>query len=147
VETMAEYLGVELDDVPIPERTTTPVSGPHEHLSRSLQSIKVDDPYVKYQVRIAFRLARHLERFDQIGAEVMEQDRADVGAITGKAPGGWDECEAELERFVLADNGAHDAEIVVLFNRRWRRYKALMGPAGSAMTTHHTMQPFGRSLL
>ena len=55
--------------------------------------------------------------------------------------------EAELERFVLADNGAHDADLVVLFNRRWRRYKALMGPPGSAMTAHHAMQPLGRSLL
>ncbi len=147
VETMAEYLGLQLEDVPIPEPALTPASGPHEHLSRSLQSIKVADPYVKYQVRIAFRLARHLERFDQIGAEVMEQDRADVSALTGKAPFGWDECEAELERFVLADNGAHDADLVVLFNRRWRRYKALMGPPGSAMTAHHAMQPLGRSLL
>jgi hypothetical protein len=59
----------------------------------------------------------------------------------------WDECEADLERFVLADNGAHDAELVILFNQRWRRYKALMGPVGSAMAAHHTMQPIGRSLL
>ncbi len=147
VETMAEYLGLELEDVAIPEPASSPVSGPHEHLSRSLRSIKVDDPFVAYQVRIAFRLARHLERFDRIGAEVMEQDRADLGALTGNAPIGWDECEAELERFVLSDEGAHDAELVMLFCRRWKRYKALMGPVGSAMAAHHTMQPLGRSLL
>jgi aminoglycoside phosphotransferase (APT) family kinase protein len=144
IETMAEFLGLQLDDVPIPEPAITPVSAPHAHLSRSLQSIKVDDPYVKYQVRIAFRLARHLERFDQIGAEVVDQDRADVAALTGKAPIGWDECEAELERFVLSDDGAHDDDLVLLFNRRWRRYKALMGAPGSAMTAHHAMQPLGR---
>ena len=147
VETMAEYLGLKLDHVPIPDPVSSPVSGPHEHLSRSLRSIKVDDAYVTYQVRIAFRLARHLERFDQIGAEVMEQDRADLAALTGKAPIGWDECEAELERYISADDGAHDAELVLLFNRRWQRYKALMGPVGSAMAVHHTMQPLGRSLL
>jgi aminoglycoside phosphotransferase (APT) family kinase protein len=144
IETMAEYLGLPLDDVPIPEPVVTPVSGPHQHLSRSLQSIKVDDAYVKYQVRIAFRLARHLERFDQIGAEVVDQDRADVAALVGKAPADWDDCETALEQFVIDDNGAHDEELVILFNRRWRRYKALMGPPGSAMTAHHTMQPFGR---
>lgn len=147
IETLAEYLGVELEDVPVPDPVSSPVSGPHEHLSRSLRSIRVDDPYVAYQVRIAFRLARHLERFDQIGAEVVDQDRADLAALTGRAPVGWDECEAELERFVLADDGAHDAELVVLFNRRWQRYKALMGPPGSAMAAHHRMQPLGRSLL
>ena len=48
---------------------------------------------------------------------------------------------------MLADDGTHDRELVELFNRRWRRYKALMGPPGSAMAAHHVMQPFGCSLL
>lgn len=148
IETMAEYLDIELGDVPIPDATSSPVSAPHTHLSRSLGAIEVDDPFVKYQVRIAFRLARHLQRFNEIGAEVVDQDRADLAALLGgRAPVDWDDCEAELEHFVLADNGAHDRELVVLFNRRWRRYKALMGPAGSAMAAHHVMQPLGRSLL
>jgi aminoglycoside phosphotransferase (APT) family kinase protein len=148
IETMAEYLGIELEDVPIPAPASSPVSAPHAHLSRSLRAIKVDDPYVAYQVRIAFRLARHLQRFNEIGAEVVDEDRADVAALVGgRVSHDWDECEAELERFILADDGAHDRELVVLFNRRWRRYKALMGPEGSAMATHHVMQPFGLSLL
>ena len=147
VETMAEYLGVELEEVATPDPVSSPVSEAHGHLERSLRSIHVDDPFVAYQVRIAFRLARHLGRYDQIGAEVLDQDRADVAALTHRAPGGWDECEAELERFVLADEGRHDEDLVVLFNRRWRRYKALMGPPGSAMAEHHTMQPFGSSVL
>jgi aminoglycoside phosphotransferase (APT) family kinase protein len=148
VETLAEYLDVELEDVPIPEPTLSPVAAPHEHLSRSLKSIEVEDEYIAYRVRIAFRLSRHLGRFDQIGAEIVELDRADIAAITGRpAPATWDECEAELERFILADDGTHDRELVSLFNRRWRRYKALMGPPGSAMATHHVMQPLGRSLL
>jgi aminoglycoside phosphotransferase (APT) family kinase protein len=147
VETMAEYLGLRLEDVDIPAPVASPVAAPHRHLSRSLQSINVDDPYVSYQVRIAFRLARHLERFDEIGADVVERDRADVAALTGRAPANWEGCEEELERFVLADEGAHDDELVLLFNRRWQRYKALMGPPGSAMAAHHTMQPLGRSLL
>ena len=99
-------------------------------------------------MRIAFRLARHLERFGEIGTEVADQDRADIAAITKRRmPANWDECEAELERFVRADNGEHDRELVALFNRRWRRFKALMGPVGSAMAVHHVMQPLGRSLL
>ena len=147
VETLAEYLGVELEDVDVPEATRSPVAAAHEHLSRSLRSIRVDDPYAAYQVRIAFRLARHLERYDQIGAEVMELDRADVAAIVGTKSVDWDDCEAQLEAFVLADDGTHDVHLVQLFNRRWRRYKALMGPPGSAMAAHHLMQPLGRSLL
>lgn len=147
IETMAEYLQIELDDVDIPDPTPSPVTAPHEHLSNSLRSVKVDDAYARYQVRIAFRLARHLERYDQIGAEVMERDRADVEALVGSRSIDWQDCEAQLERFVVADDGAHDRELVGLFNRRWRRYKALMGPPGSAMAAHHVMQPFGRSML
>jgi aminoglycoside phosphotransferase (APT) family kinase protein len=142
VETMAEYLGIDLEPVEIPVPVSSPVSTAHEHLSRSLRSISASDSYVAYQVRIAFRLARHLERFDQIGQAVTEADREDLSRLTGRAPKSWDECEALLESFVLADEGRHDAELVVLFNRRWQRYKALMGPAGSAMARHHRMQPF-----
>jgi aminoglycoside phosphotransferase (APT) family kinase protein len=147
IETMGEYLGLSLDEVEIPEPERTPVSIPHEHLSRSLRSIEVTEPFAAYQVRMAFRLARHLERFDQIGSEVTERDRADLAGLIGRAPATWDECEFELERFVLSDDGAHDAELVVLFHRRWSRYKALMGPSGSAMAAHHRMQPLGLSLL
>ncbi len=147
IETLAEYLQVELEPVEVPAAVSTPVSGPHAHLSTSLRSIQVEDPFVAYQVRIAFRLARHLERYNQIGAEVAEQDRADVAALTGTVPATWDESEAELERFVLADDGRHDEGLVQLLHRRWRRYKALMGPEGSAMATHHTLQPLGTSLL
>lgn len=142
VETMAEYLGINLEPVEIPGPVPSPVSTAHEHLSRSLRSISADDPFVAYQVRIAFRLARHLERFDQIGQAVAEADREDLSRLLGRAPQSWDECEAMLESFVLADAGRHDPELVVLFNRRWQRYKALMGPVGSAMARHHRMQPF-----
>jgi aminoglycoside phosphotransferase (APT) family kinase protein len=147
IETLAEYLGIELEDVPVPDVTLSPVSAPFEHLSRSLKSISGDDPFVSYQIRIAFRLGRHLQRYDEIGHQCMEADLEDVAHLTGRTPANWDECESELERFVLADNGRHDDELVILFNRRWRRYKALMGPIGSAMATHHTMQPLGPSLL
>jgi aminoglycoside phosphotransferase (APT) family kinase protein len=145
IETLAEYLAIDLEPVPIPEPIGSPVSIPHEHLSRSLRSISVEDPFVAYQVRIAFRLARHLGRFDQIGAAVTEADREDLAALIGTAPKNWDEGEALLENFVLADEGRHDDELVILFNRRLQRYKSLMGPPGSAMAAHHRLQPFGRT--
>ncbi len=72
-----------------------------------------------------------------------EQDLDDLQRLLGHRPEGWAAGEAELERFILADGGAHDEELVVLMHRRWSRYKALMGPAGSAMATHLPIQPFG----
>lgn len=144
IETMAEYLGVELAPVDVPEPQVSPVTALHEHQSLTLRSIQVEDAHGAYRLRGAFRLARHLARFDAIGAELVAQDVADVGALTGQRVISWEQSEAELERFVLADHGAHDRELVQLFNRRLWRYKALMGPPGSAMATHHTLQPLGR---
>jgi hypothetical protein len=42
VETMADYLGLTLADVSIPEPVATPVSAPHEHLWTSLRAIRSD---------------------------------------------------------------------------------------------------------
>ena len=54
----------------------------------------------------------------------------------------WQEGDAALEEFVLADAGAHDEELLQLFHRRYLRDKMLVGPAGSAMATHHPIQTF-----
>ena len=49
----------------------------------------------------------------------------------------------DVEAFVLADTaGRHDAELVRLFHKRHLRAHMLLGPAGSAMTHHHTIQKF-----
>jgi aminoglycoside phosphotransferase (APT) family kinase protein len=147
IETLADYLGLELHDVAIPAPERSPVAAPYEHLSRSLRSIKVDDPFIAYQIRIAFRLGRHLQRFDEIGNACVEADREDLARLIGHAPSGWEDCERALEDFIAEDGGRHDDELVMLFYRRLRRYKALMGPEGSAMAAHHTLQPLGLSLL
>ena len=46
---------------------------------------------------------------------------------------------------VFADAGAHDEELLQLFHRRYLRYKMLLGPAGSAMATHHPIQKFSHA--
>jgi len=50
--------------------------------------------------------------------------------------------DAALEEFVLADDGAHDVELLQLFHRRYLRYKMLCGPEGSAMARHEPIQTF-----
>ena len=57
-------------------------------------------------------------------------------------PSTWQEGDAALENFVLSDQGAHDEELLQLFHRRFLRYKMTLGPAGSAMVTHHPIQRF-----
>ena len=143
IEALAEILGIDvLDTVDIPEPRLSPVAMAHEHLVRSLRRLDVADEFDRHQLRIAFRLARHLQRFDEIGDALTDADLDDLHALLGRRPASWQEGDAALEQFVVADHGEHDEDLVQLFHRRYLRYKLLVGPAGSAMATHHPIQRF-----
>jgi aminoglycoside phosphotransferase (APT) family kinase protein len=143
LEGLAELMGVDvLDSVEVPEPRDSPVANAHEHLVRSLRSLDLADEYERHQLRIAFRLARHLQRFDEIGDACTAADLDDLQAFLGRRPATWQEGDAALERFVLADGGAHDDDLLQLFHRRYRRYKMLCGPEGSAMARHEPIQTF-----
>jgi aminoglycoside phosphotransferase (APT) family kinase protein len=143
LEGLAEIMGVdELDTVEVPAPRESPVANAHEHLVRSLRTLELDDEYQRHQLRIAFRLARHLQRFDEIGDACTEADLDDLRAFLGRRPATWQEGDAALEAFVLADAGAHDEELLQLFHRRYLRYKVLCGPEGSAMARHEPIQRF-----
>ncbi len=142
-EAIAEYVGVELPEADLPEARTTRFDAPHQHLVRSLRNISADDAYVAYQIRNTFRLARHLLRAHEIGDAVVAADLDDATGVLGERPANWEEGEAELERFVLADTtGRHDDDLLWLFHRRNLRAQMLNGPAGSAMTRHNPIQRF-----
>jgi aminoglycoside phosphotransferase (APT) family kinase protein len=142
VEALADALGIELEAVPMPEPEESPVAVAHEHLVRSLRPPPDSDEFTRYRTRTAFRLARHLQRFDQVGRSLVDADLDDLAALLGRRPATWQQGDAALERFVLDDGGAHDAELVVLFNRRLVRAQQLLGPPGSAMTRHLPIQRF-----
>jgi hypothetical protein len=106
-----------------------------------LRAIRGVDELSAYQQRIAFRLARHLDRFEEIGAVVVERDLSDIAQLLGVRPQSWQEGEIALERFVLTAGTQHDAELIALFNRRLHRQRMLLGPVGSAMTAHLPLRP------
>jgi aminoglycoside phosphotransferase (APT) family kinase protein len=142
-EALAEYLAVELPGAEMPEPRRSRGGSAHRHLVRALQSMPAADEYLRHQIRISFRLARHLQRLDEIGDAVSEADLDDLHALLGRRPRDWFEGEAELERFVLADSeGRHDEALVRLFHRRNLRAQMLNGPAGSAMARHLKIQSF-----
>jgi aminoglycoside phosphotransferase (APT) family kinase protein len=142
VEALAEILDVALGGVEMHEPRVSPVAVAHAQLVRSLTSIEAADEFGRYQLRSAFRLARHLQRFDEIGDALVAADLDDLHRLLGRRPASWQEGDAELERFVLADAGRRDLDLLHLFHRRYLRYKMLLGPAGSAMATHHAIQRF-----
>jgi aminoglycoside phosphotransferase (APT) family kinase protein len=143
-EALADMLGIELPTVDMPEPTTTRAATGHSHLVRRLRTLQADDEYVRYQLRGAFRLARHLERAQEIGPALDDADLDDLHRLLGRRPESWQEGDAELERFVLADagSGRHDEDVVPLLHRRNLRAQMLLGPPGSAMARHLPIQRF-----
>lgn len=142
LEAIAEYLDLDLPKISMPEPELTQVAQPFAHLVRSLTRIEAGNGFAQHQVRILFRLARHLERWDQVGRAIEQATFDDVEALLGKRPATWQESEAMLEDFVLRDNGVHDLELIALFNRKLQRAQSLNGPVGSAMARHNPIQRF-----
>jgi hypothetical protein len=112
-----------------------------------MQDFPASDETSAYEARAGFRLARHLQRFDEIGRQTQDEDLIDLEELLGERPRSWLTGEEQLERFVLADAGRHDEQLVRLFNRRTQRAQMLLGPSGSAMVKHYRTQPFRPSAM
>jgi hypothetical protein len=143
-EAIAEYLQVPLPSVEPIEPRHSKVAPAHAHLVRALRSADIDDDLLRHQLRISFRLARHLARFDEIGDAAINADLDDLQVLLGRRPEDWQTGEEELERFVFADagEGRHDETLLWLFHRQNLRAQTLNGPAGSAMARHNPTQTF-----
>jgi aminoglycoside phosphotransferase (APT) family kinase protein len=145
-EALGEFLGIDLPDVEPPEPRTTRQDNTHEHLVRSLRALSLseDDEFRQHELRLAFRAARHLQRVHQVGDAVVEADLDDLLPVLGHRPVTWQDGDAELERFVLADaaTGRYDADLVGLFHRRNARVHLQLGPPRSKMVAHHPTRRF-----
>jgi hypothetical protein len=143
-EALAEYLGIELPVVGVPADEETIAAPALEHLVKTLSTLRVDDEYVRYRIRGAFREARHIQRWDQIGRELVDDDLDDLADLLGTRPDGARDGERVLEEFVHTKNtgGRYDVELCQLFHKRNLRAQMLNGPAGSAMARHLPIQRF-----
>jgi aminoglycoside phosphotransferase (APT) family kinase protein len=147
MEAIADKLGMHLETLTAPEPAErTPITTALAYLVQSMQDFPASDETTAYEARAGFRLARHLQRFDEIGRQTQTDDLGDLEELLGERPGSWLAGDEQLERFVLADDGRHDAQLVRLFNRRMQRLQMLLGPVGSAMAKHHRTQPFRPAL-
>jgi hypothetical protein len=136
LEGIAARMDVSLGNVDEPMPTGSAFGPAHHHLTRMLAEITPDMGYGRYQLRMAVRLSRHLERVAEVGQSVLAADLEDMYRMLGLRAASWAQAEAELEAFVTADSGRHDAELIELFHRRLHRARMLNGPAGSWITQH-----------
>ena len=143
-EALAEILQIELPAVEMPDPVWSRGDVALGHLVSNLRGVDTTDEYLTYKLRTMFRLARHVARTAEIGDAVSAGDLDDLQGLLGSRPASWLEGEADLERFVLAhaDTSRYDAALTELFHKRNLRAQMLLGPAGSAMTRHATIQTF-----
>jgi hypothetical protein len=142
MEALAEILGLELDEVPVPAARTSTGAVGHAHLIDWMRQFKADDDFTQHQFRIFFRLARHLARTDEIGAAIDAANLDDLADLLGHRPETWEDGDRALEAFVLGDDGSHDEALVRLFHRRTWRYLMLCGPEGAAIARHNPIPDF-----
>jgi aminoglycoside phosphotransferase (APT) family kinase protein len=143
-EALAEAVGLDLPTIDVPAARETRTAPAHRHLVRSLRRVDAADPAVAHELRLAFRIARHLQRSDEIGDAMVEADLDDLGRLLGHRPGSWQQADQDLEAFVLADAGLgrYDAELITLFHRRNLHVHAQLGPEGSSMVAHRPAPRF-----
>jgi aminoglycoside phosphotransferase (APT) family kinase protein len=143
-EALAEYMGLELPTVDTPSPKIARTAKTFAHMAEALKLMRSDDEFLSHDIRLAFRTTRHLARASELGDAIAEADLDDIHRVIGKRPATWQEGDAELERFVLADaqTGKHDEQLVWLFHRRNLRNHMQMGPIGSKMVAHYPTQRF-----
>ena len=143
-EALAQYLDMELPTVETPQPKRTRQDKAFDHLIATLRNTHTDDYLTNHELRLAFRMARHLHRASQIGDAIAEADLDDIKTVTGKRPATWWEGDEMLERFVLDDakTGKYDEQLIWLFHRRNLRVHMQLGPEGSSMVKHYLMQRF-----
>jgi aminoglycoside phosphotransferase (APT) family kinase protein len=141
---LGEYLGLDLPDVEVPQPREARHDAAFGQLVATLGSVRVDDRETGHQLRLAFRMARHLQRRSEIGDVLDEADLDALQQLLGHRPRSWLDGERELEQFVIDDamDGKHDEELTVLFHKRHLRTHMALGPAGSSMTRHYQCQRF-----
>jgi hypothetical protein len=142
IEALGERLGIDLEQPEIPDGESSRAAVANGQLIDMLRGTDVDDDHQCYRLRVAYRLARYLQREDEVGRDLSNASLDDLVPLLDYRPATWRDGDAALEQYVLADRGEHDAELCQLFYRRQIRDKAILGPPGSAMAAHHTCQPF-----
>ncbi len=105
--------------------------------------MRSDDPYVAYEVRTGFRMARHLQRRDEIAAAIEAADLDDLRALLGHRPATAAAGESASSRRSSSPTAtaATTSASSSLFHRRNLRAHMLLDRPGSAMTRHLPIQP------
>jgi aminoglycoside phosphotransferase (APT) family kinase protein len=134
-ERIAELGGFELGavDPPVarPSRHSPGFSLLVHRLSNRGPAIGVGDR----EKALSFRVARYLQRVDEIGRAVEEDDLNDAADLLGHRPGP-EELDAALVSFIRTSTPDDEEDLARLLDRRVQRLHLTLAPEGSMMLRH-----------
>jgi hypothetical protein len=81
---------------------------------------------------LSFRVARHLQRVDQIGRDVEKDDLNDAADLLGYRPEP-EELDAALVSFISTSTTGDEENLARLLDRRVQRLHLTLAPEGSMM--------------
>ncbi|MEO8695404.1 MAG: phosphotransferase [Acidimicrobiales bacterium] len=167
LDVMAELLRVELDDVAVPVAAPSTYHTRLRHLVTSTRTLARSEPkkdltrygivvdpniaerntasspadeFIGWRARCAYRLARHLQRVDEIGATVDADNRADIAQLVQKGLADDAQADAALLDFIDAAASEHEIALLRLFAARLQRLHMTLGPADSLVVRHRRLQ-------
>jgi aminoglycoside phosphotransferase (APT) family kinase protein len=165
-DILAEITGAEWGPADVPEpKAAVPHATGFAQLVASLRAVAASEPLeslVKYGAvssdssaslkhgppidfsgwrrRCDYRLARHLQRVNEVGAAVAAADRHDVSRLLDEQFVAGDDADAALLARIEAGT-LDDAALLALAAARLQRQSSLLGPPGSLVCRHPPLQP------
>jgi hypothetical protein len=138
-EDIAAQIGATLDPVERPVASPGRRAATFGHLVGALSNRGPQLSVGDHEQAKLFRVARHLQRVDEIGAAVDAADVEDAAAVLGRRVEATD-LDAALVAFVRASGPEHEAALVRLLDRLVQRQHLLLGPEGSNLLRHPRMR-------
>jgi aminoglycoside phosphotransferase (APT) family kinase protein len=148
-DVLAEIHGITLDVVDAIDAPASSHAVAHEQLVRSLHAASrtqvtpadIGDTERRWRARCDYRLARHLQRVDEIGALVDAAELDDGALLLGHDLADRRALDAALVARIACEDPADDIALLTYLNRRVQRSSMLLGPRDARLVQHVPMQP------
>ncbi len=149
-DILAEINQLTLESVESVEAPPSAHGAAHAHLVRTLHvaararsggPASADDTERRWQARCAYRLARHLQRVDEIGALVDAAELADGSRVLGTPFEDRVGLDVALVERITREDPADDIVLIDYLNRRMQRASMVLGPPDALLVQHVPLQP------
>jgi hypothetical protein len=134
-EVIASLTGVQLDTVDPPVARPSRYASAFAHLVERLSNKGPELSAADHDQALSFRIARHLQRLDQVMRSLEEDDLNEAAELLGYRPEP-EELDEALVSFIAKSTVDDEPALLRLLDRRVQRLHLTLGPEGSMMLRH-----------